>query len=319
MNSKEQFGAIGIDIGGTKISAAVVLWPTGEVLRHTVLPTKPKRGGEPVLEDTLKVATQLMQWARAEGIDIRGIGVAVAELVDPGGNVTSSHTIQWRGVPVGERLATVAPAHVESDVRAGALGEALFGAGKSNPLFIYISVGTGISYCLVQDGRPFAGARGNALVMASSPLSTTCTHCGARLKPVLEEFSSGPAILERYLTSCGKRGSGNGSSDVVARTEDVFRLAENENHIAKQILKSAGEALGVSTAFLVNTLDPELVIVGGGVGTAGGLYWEAFVHSTREHIWSDASRDVPIVLAKLGANAAVIGAAASSVTQQVKV
>jgi glucokinase len=319
MNNKEQFGAIGIDVGGTKISAAVVRWPAGEVLRHTVLPTKPERGGEPVLEDTVTVAAHLMQWARAERIEVRGIGAAVAELVDPNGNVTSCHTIQWRGVPVGERLATIAPAHVDSDVRAGAFGEALFGAGKSNRLFLYITVGTGISYCMVQDGRPFAGARGNALVMASSPLSTTCSQCGARLRPVLEEFSSGPAILERYLASCGRRGSGNGSSDMVARTEDVFRLAENEDQVAKQILKSAGEALGVSTAFLVNTLDPELVIVGGGVGTAGGLYWEAFVHATREHIWSDASRDVPIVPAKLGTHAAVIGAAASSVSQQVKV
>lgn len=317
MNNKGQFGVIGIDVGGTKIAAGVVLWPSGEVLRSTVVPTEPKRGGEAVLQDTLTLAADLMKWARVEGIKVTGIGTAIAELVDPDGNVTSGQTIQWRSLPVRQRLSAIAPTHIDSDVRAGALGEALFGAGKASRLFVYISVGTGISYCLVQEGRPFMGARGNAILMASSPLSTTCTHCGTRLKPVLEEFSSGLAIVERYLRSRAQRASGSDvTPEVVARAEDVFRGAANGDAVAAEVVRSAGEALGVSAGFLVNVLDPELVIVGGGVGLAGGLYWDAFTQATREHIWSETSRDVPIVPAKLGLHAGVIGAAASFLTKQ---
>src|SRR5206468_8561396 len=105
--------------------------------------------------------------------------------------------LDWQGVPVRESFARLAPALVEADVRAAALAEALFGAGQPFRLFVYVTVGTGISCCLVQDGRPYAGGHGNALIFASSPLTTTCTQCGTILKPVLEEFASGPAPVRR--------------------------------------------------------------------------------------------------------------------------
>src|SRR6266576_1825967 len=295
MNNKQQLGAIGLDIGGTKIAAGVVLWPSGEILQRTIIPTKPARGGEPVLKDTLDVARQLYDWARSEEIEVAGIGAGVAELVDCDGNVTSSCTIHWRDVPVQASLSEIAPAQVESDVRAAAVAESMFGAGRGRRLFAYVTVGTGISSCLVQDGRPLKGAKGNAITLSSSPLSTVCNHCGAKLRPVLEEFASGPAIARRFAqaTKVQNRKS-------VESCEDVFRAAAHGDQSAIEILTSAGEALGVSVAFLVNVLDPEMVVVGGGLGMAGGLYWEAFQRSCREHIFSDDSRGLPIVSAKLG-------------------
>jgi glucokinase len=302
MSNKPQLGAIGLDIGGTKIAAGVVLWPSGEILRRTVIPTKPRQGGEEVLKDTCDLARQLYDWARAERIEVAGIGAGVAELVDPEGNVTSSCTIDWRDRPVQQRLSAIAPAQVESDVRAAAVGEAIFGAGRGHRLFVYITVGTGISYCLVRDAQPFKGARGNAIVMASSPLSTVCTHCGVRLRPVLEEFASGPAIAKRFAQAR--------PGEPTESCEQVFRAAADGNQDAVAILTSAGEALGVSAAFLVNVLDPEMIVVGGGLGTAGGLYWDAFERSCREHIFADNTRGLGIVLAGLGVDAGFVGAAA---------
>ena len=86
---------------------------------------------------------------------------------------------------------------------------------------------------------------------------------------------------------------------------------------AIQVVSEAGEALGVSVGWLVNVLDPEAVIVGGGLGSAPGLYWESFVSATREHIWSDTNRDLPILHAALGPEAGIVGAAAT-VIQRVK-
>jgi glucokinase len=302
MNNRQQLGAIGLDIGGTKIAAGVVLWPSGEILRRTIISTKPTRGGEAVLRDTHDLARQLYDWARGERIEVAGIGAGVAELVDPEGNVTSSCTIDWRDRPVQQRLSEIAPAQVESDVRAAALGEAIFGAGRGHRLFAYVTVGTGISYCLVRDAQPFKGAKGNAIVFASSPLSTVCTHCGVKLRPVLEEFASGPAIAKRFAQAR------NGESTKTC--EEVFRAASNGDNDAIEILTSAGEALGVSAAFLVNVLDPEMIVVGGGLGTAGGVYWDAFERSCREHTFADNTRGLPIVPARLGIDAGLVGAAA---------
>ena len=312
-NNKPQLGAIGLDIGGTKIAAGVVLWPSGEILQRTIIPTKPTRGGEAVLKDTQDLAKRLLDWARLEGIEVAGIGAGVAELVDCDGNVTSSCTIQWRDLPVQQRLSRIAPAQVESDVRAAAVAEAIFGAGRGHRLFVYVTVGTGISSCLMQDGRPFKGAQGNAITLSSSPLSTTCTHCGAKLHPVLEEFASGPAIAKRFARA---RKAQNRELSEKCAAEEVFRAASNGDEDATEILTSAGEALGVSVAFLVNVLDPEMIVVGGGLGMAGGLYWDAFQRSCREHIFADNSRGLPIVSAKLGTDAGLVGAAAVVFAQQ---
>ena len=310
MSNQQQLGAVGLDIGGTKIAAGVVLWPSGEIVHHRLIPTIPTRGGEAVLKDTIDLATQLRDWAQAEGIEVAGIGAGVAELVDCDGNVTSNCTIKWRDVPVRQRLSEIAPAQVESDVRTGALAEAIFGAGQGHRLFVYITVGTGISYSLVQDGVPFKGAKGNAILMASSPLSTVCTQCGAALHPVLEEFASGPAIAKRFVEA--RTSSENTGMPIDSCTaKDVFRAASQGNKTAVDILTSAGEALGVSLAFLVNMLDPEVIVVGGGLGLAGGLYWEAFERACRAHIFADNSCGLPIIAAKLGVDAGLVGAAAT--------
>jgi glucokinase len=160
----------------------------------------------------------------------------------------------------------------------------------------------------MQNGQPLKGVNGNAITMASSPLSTVCTHCGTKLRPVLEEFASGPAIAKRFAHAKNKESA--------EACEDVFRAASNGDNDALAILISAGEALGVSVAFLVNVLDPGMIVVGGGLGTAGGLYWDAFERSCREHIFSDNSRGLPIVTAKLGIDAGLVGAAAVIFAQQ---
>lgn len=291
---------IGLDIGGTKTVGGIVSLPTGDVLARRVIRTRPQRAGEAVLEDVLSLARDLRSEAARIGIEIEGIGAGVAELVDLGGNITSGETIRWSGLPVRERLSELAPAVVESDVRAAALAEANLGAGRPFRLVVYVTVGTGISCCLVQEGKPYAGARGGALVFASSPLTTTCTECGAELRPVLENFASGPALARRF---------NHNAASPADNCEGVLAAAEAGDKTAAEIIRTGAEALGVGAAWLVNTLDPDAVIVGGGLGVAGGSYWEHFVASTRRHIWAEAARVLPILMASLGAEAGLIGAA----------
>ena len=287
--------AIGLDVGGTKIAGGVVALGTGEVLARRAIPTRAQRGGEAVLADALALAGALQADAGRLAVEVCGIGVGVPELVDLEGNITSGHAIAWHGVPVQERFRRLGPAVVEADVRAHALAEARYGAGRPFQLFVFVTVGTGISCCLVQAGKPYAGACGNALILASSPLTTTCTACGTTLRPVLEEFASGPALAARFG---------------VARGEEVLAAAAAGDQRAIEIVESAGAALGVSVAWLVNVLDPQAIVVGGGLGLAGGRYWDSFVAATRQHIWFEGSRDLPILMAALGPDAGLIGAAA---------
>lgn len=298
--SKPQVCAIGLDVGGTKIAAGIVALPSGQPLVKRAIPTGPLRGGEAVLADALHLATQLMDEASALDLEVIGIGIAVCELVDLEGRITSNHAVAWRGLAVESAFARLAPAVVESDVRAHALAEATFGAGQGYGQFVFVTAGTGISSCLVQAGHPYAGARGNALVLATSPLTTTCTVCGTVLRPVLEDLAAGPALVTRYNALAGAH---------AVRAEEVLAAAQAGDDDALEVVRSAGAALGVSLGWLVNVLDPEAIIVGGGLGSATGLYHDSLVAATRAHIWADASRDLPIVTARLGPEAGFIGAA----------
>ena len=291
---------IGLDIGGTNIRGGLVRFPGAEIVDRLSLATAPERGGEAVLRDTLDVATELSSRAASRGLRVSAIGAGVAELVDPRGDIASAQTIEWLGVPVRARLSEIAPAVLESDVRAAALGEARFGAGSGMSAFVYVTVGTGISSCFVLEGRPYAGARGNALVLSSAPSTVWCTECGLRTSRVLEEFSSGSAIARRFNERSGQR----------CRCEDVTLFAASGDAAAIEIVASGAEALGSAVAQVANLLDPQAIIIGGGLGLAGGLYWETLIAAIRAHIWSDQTRGLQIQQAALGKDAGLIGAAA---------
>src|SRR5215510_775950 len=140
--------AIGVDVGGTKIAAGVVT-QAGELLFPRRLPSAAERGGEEMLRDVEALSTDLINRANKAGMKVAGIGLCVAELVDLQGNVTSGHTIKWDGWPIRERLSQIAPAVIEADVRAAALGEAIYGAGRDYEIFLYLTVSTGVSCCLM--------------------------------------------------------------------------------------------------------------------------------------------------------------------------
>jgi glucokinase len=292
--------ALALDVGGTKIAGAIVHLNTGWQLVQCERPTLPARGGRPVLDDAVALAGELHASATQQGLALAGIGIAVCELVDLGGQVTSGHAVAWEGMPLAEAFAHFGPVLVESDVRAHAWAEAAWGAGRGRRQFVFVTIGTGISSCLVLDGQPYAGARGNALIMASNPVTTLCPACGNAHWVPLEDFASGPALVLRYnaRTQAGVR-----------RAEEVLALAEAGEVDASWVVLTAGRELGASLAWLVNVLDPQVLILGGGLGSASGLYWDSAVESTREHIWSRASRELPIVKAALGPEAALAGAA----------
>jgi glucokinase len=293
--------AIGIDLGGTKIAAGLVTFPEGKILVREIVPTRPERGGEAVLADTVAVARRLKEKSKSFPGALKGIGIGIAELVNLQGEITSNYLIKLRGLPAKEEISRVAPAEIDSDARAPGRAEALFGAGREFSNFVYLTVGTGISYCLVLDGKPYAGAHGHAIMVASGPLISQCQSCGAVHDQVLEEFAAGPSLVTRYNQLAIEK---------VTTGQQVTAAAAAGDPIAARVVESSGLALGNSVAFLINVLDPQAVVVGGGLGLAGGLYWHSFVESTRKRIWSDVSREIPIVKAELGADAGLIGAAA---------
>ena len=301
MNDKA-FTALGIDVGGTKTAAGVVTFPDGRIHLRRQIPTRPERGGDPALGDVLELATALAVEAQSLNLRVDGIGLGICELVSSTGEIVSANCLPWQSADVLEGLSTVAPVVIEADVRAAALAEAMFGAGKSLRSFVYVTVGTGISSCLVLDGQPFTGARGVTGTCASSLLPHLSQPWDSAAAVTLEQIASGPALVTRFNQLHGQAQSGH----------EVLAAARAGNTCALSVVRSAGEALGATIAWLVNVLDPESVIIGGGLGLSEGPYWESLETSVRKHIYSELHRNLPIVRAKTGADAGLIGAAVTA-------
>jgi glucokinase len=279
---------IGIDIGGTKIAAGAVRFPSGEIIAERIIPTHAERGGEAILRDVAEIITELSGHL-AEPIS--GIGIGLCELVSPNGDIMTTGTIRWNRRDVVDRLERFAPVTIEADVRAAALAEARFGAGQNSPNCLYVTIGTGISSCLVLEGVPLTGARGATGTIASGPMPVAL--------PPIERFASGPGLVATY---------GNN----VASAQEVLAAAQSGDNKAAETIRRAAEAVGASIGWLINVLDPELVILGGGLGSREGLYRDVLVRSARDHVWWPPHREVPFVSAKTGTKAGMIGAAVAA-------
>jgi glucokinase len=294
--------AIGFDVGGTKCASGAVVLPEGRILARRLQPTDPERGGEAVLADVILSARSLAEEARQLGYEPASIGVGVAELVSLEGDVLSSAMIPWQGMPVQDKIRAGAevPAVVEADVRAAAKAEAVLGAGRHYASFLFVTVGTGISASLVVEKTPYAGARGLTGTFASSRGMMPTDDGGLLSGPPLEQFASGPALASRFTAV---------RRDRTYTGPEVVTLCEAGDELAQSVVGSAGEALGAAVAHLVNVLDPEAVVLGGGLGMVGGVYRKSLESALRTYVWSPRHRDMPVASAELGVEAGFIGAA----------
>jgi glucokinase len=294
--------AIGIDVGGTKCAAGLVSLDDGTVVARCLQPTRPERGGKAVLAEVIELARSLQADAKRLGIQPKSVGIGICELVGFDGQILSDATIRWMGIPLLAQIQheTQLPVFLDADVRAAARAEAHFGAGHNLRCFLYVTVGTGISSCLVLNKTPFAGARGLTGTFASGNGLIAGSNGQLLSGPPLEQFASGPALAARFATT---------SVGFTGAAPDVLALAELGDPLARSIVETAGRALGAAIAHLVNVLDPEAIVIGGGLGLAAGLYRRSMEESMRQYVWSELHHDVPLLSASLGNDAGIIGAA----------
>lgn len=292
--------ALGIDVGGTKIAGALVDLDTGTISARQQMPTDCRRGGEAVLRDVELMSRSLLAEADRRGITIDALGVGVPELVDLQGQVFSDYRIQWKGLDVRVRLSAILPTVVSSDVRAAAMAEAKFGVGQGLSDFYFVTIGTGTSGVLVINGVPYAGSRGAALVIGNGPTRHICPQCGHVATTIVEDVASGPGLVAAY--GLGLTG------------EDVLAAALAGDTAARQVIEHATHELGRVLSLLVNSLDPAAVVIGGGLGSAPGLYFDSLVRHINAGLWDGDQHVLPIVQASFGRDAGIIGAAAAAIS-----
>ncbi|MEU8133113.1 ROK family protein [Streptodolium elevatio] len=295
--------SLGVDVGGTKIAAGLVA-PDGSTVHHREWPTATDdRMRDPGLAGTALAVRRLLADARELGFDVTGVGIGLPEYVDADGVLTSREVLAWDEQPadvVAAELKTAElpglPYAIGSDVRCGALGEAVHGAGRELRDFFYVSLGTGLSSAFVVDGTPWPGARGEAIALGEFevPASVDPAFGGN-----LERFTSGRGIGDRYTAITGRHCPG---------AREVTALAAEGDAVARDVLASAGRALATVLAATVRLLDPSAIVLGGGLGTTEGPLRTALTE-TYTALTAIRPAAPPLYSAELGPRAGLIGAA----------
>lgn len=305
---------VGIDLGGTKTTAALVD-PDGQVLGRVSLATPALDGPAAVLDAAAVAATAVVEQSGGAPGTTRGVGavgIGTAGLVDVStGTIVSATDVLpgWPGTPVGtgltdrlgRRWGRPVRVVVQNDVDAHGAGEAWLGAGAGCTALLLVAVGTGVGAAVVLDGTPRRGAHGAGGEIGHVPTPGAGGRlCSCGRPGHLEAVAAGPAVARRYLELTG--------DPVDART--VAARAGVGDPAAAEVVREAGNALGRAIAGQVTVLDPDLVVLGGGFAGAGPLWWEA-VESTLRGELIDVLSGVALLPAQLGADAALLGAARS--------
>jgi glucokinase len=302
--------AIGLDIGGTKINAFRVA-RDGSILARSNAPT-PAEDEEATLGSMIELADGL----RAE--NVVAVGVGAAGLVDSSqGMLRFAPNLAWRNLPIAARMreALGLPVLVENDASMAAFGEYRFGAGRGYRHLLLVAVGTGIGGGIVADGRLFRGAHGFASEIGHIIVEPGGPLCGCGNRGCWEQVAAGRAIDRmgrqeaRDRDSILRRLAGGDPDQVTGRL--VTEAAKQGDDAARRILSEAGRRLGEGIAGLVNVLDPQIVVVGGGAIVAGDLLLDPARASFQEAVEGpDYRPTVPLVPAELGNDAGAVGAAA---------
>lgn len=302
--------AVGIDIGGTK-TAALRVSPDGRVWARHVVPT-PAHDMQATMDTLIEVARAVLS------PDVRVVGVGAAGLVEAAtGRLTFAPNLAWRNAPLADHVweELGLPALADNDNNAAVWGELRAGAARGRSDVLFAGVGTGIGGGIVVGGRLLHGAHGFAGEIGHIVVDPDGPLCGCGNHGCWEQIASGHA-----LTRAGREAARQHPQSLIARMcgGDPARVsgplvtdaAHAGDPVARGILARVGEHLGRGLAGLVNVLDPEIVVVGGGVASAGDFVLEPAREVFRRSVEAPAHRpEIPLLAAELGPDAAAVGAA----------
>ncbi len=312
--------AIGVDVGGTKVAAGFVD-ALGEIHQHTRVPMNSRGTAEEELAAVTGAIDELLKLAPGTGNASRRIGICAPGPLDPQTGVVLNppNVTCWRNFPLAAEIARRYGASVklENDAKSAGLAEALWGAGRGLRNVFYTCIGTGIGAGILFDGRIYHGRTGAAAEAGHLVIDYHGPQCGCGKKGCIEAMAAGPAIARKArarLTEESGRKSlmhelAGGKLDALT-SEIVGRAYEAGDSLAKEILLETVELITIWLGNVVDVLEPDVIIIGGGVAAM----LTPFFDKIREQLptWSLNKRclEIPIVPARYGAEAGIAGGAA---------
>lgn len=301
----------GIDVGGTSVKCGL-FQTDGTLADKWEIPTRTENQGENILPDVAEAIRNKMQERGIEKADVAGVGIGIPGPINTKGEAACAVNLYWGFKPVAKELSelTGLPAKAGNDANVAALGEAWKGAAAGAQNVVMATLGTGVGGGIIVDGKIVAGHHGaggeigHANIDHSENEKCNCGNSGC-----LEQYASATGIVRvarQILESSSETSTLRGIEKLTAK--DVLDAFKAGDVLAGKIMEQVGDKLGGALAFIAAVVDPEAIVIGGGVSKAGQSLIDCIQKYYRQYAFS-LCKDTPMVIASLGNDAGIYGAA----------
>ena len=307
---------VGIDVGGTKIAAGVVD-PQGRVLSKAESATLPDRPFADVVRDMADCARRAMEMAECSEAQIGAIGIGIPGIAENGtGTVIFCTNLGWHNVPLRKELSQYInkPIYIDNDATVAGYAESVAGVSRGATSSVFLTLGTGVGGGIVMNGKPWTGAHGVAselghLTIVADGIPCTCGKAGC-----MERYCSATALIRmgrdaarQYPDSAITKMSEGDPEKITGKL--VIDCAKEGDAAALGVFKEYARYLAIGINNIISFLDPEIVVLGGGISHAGSFLLEAVRGRIPDFLMFKAMPYCRIELAVLGNQAGLIGAA----------
>jgi glucokinase len=306
---------IGIDLGGTTLKGALVS-SGGEILQGIRIETE-QENSELLFKQIVDAVRSLREDA-VSGDRVAGIGIGIPGLVNRKTNrievMPNLPALAARDL-IGElQSETGLPVALDNDANSAAYGELQAGAARGRQEVFFVTLGTGIGSGLIINGQIYRGATGFAGEFGHMTIDPEGIECACGNIGCLETIASGPNIVRRTRERLYRDRTSSLSRLAIPRdreltAEDIARAAREGDEMAQVMMERTGMFLGIAIAAVINLLNVEMVVMGGGVMEAGDLILKPTVKETRRRAFPPSFNSCEVVIAQLGPQAGMIGAA----------
>ena len=307
---------IGVDLGGTGIKAGVVN-EKGEILSKGSTPTMAERPYQAVIADIATLCKTVAADANITVEDIEAIGVGVPGICDPKtGIIPKCTNLGWFDVPfVSELQSHIAkPVIVDNDAPVAGFAEYIAGVSAGTHSSVFVTLGTGVGGGIIMNGRPYSGAHGVGSEIGHMNIAMGGEECTCGNKGCFERYASATSIIRD-----AKRAVAENPDSVIMQkcggdvekinAKIVIDAAKEGDAVGKQVFDGYVNGLAHGLVNLINVIDPEVIVLGGGVSMAGEFLLNAVREAMKPLIFFKSMPYADVKLATLGADAGIIGAA----------
>ena len=300
----------GVDVGGTTVKMGLFN-VDGDLLDKWEIKTRIENGGEAILPDIAESAKAKLEEKGISTDEVEGIGIGIPGPIDDEGVVPHTANLGWGRKEVSKELSELTGWNCKggSEANVAALGEMWKGGAAGYKNVVMVTLGTGVGGGIILDGKILAGSNGAGGEIGHLHVDDYITgHCGCGNQGCLEQVASATGIvyLAYQALSASDKPSVLRDGEVTAKT--VFDAVKADDELAKEIAERFGKYLGTALANICAVVDPQAIVIGGGVSKAGPILLE-YVEKYYQKYCFKSCRNVKFALATLGNDAGIYGSA----------